>query len=368
MGSGGRSIANARGVSAAIFLLLTAGSSPAQDATVDLGPSGVALPVPSVKLVEAGPNETGARRSFFGRIAARETVDLSFEVGGHMVGLPVTEGRPVVAGEVVARLEQGPFERAVERAAVALAQAERVVERTERLAAQNVGSEVQAEDARTARDLAAVALRDAEAALDDATLVAPFAGLVAARLTPQWSNVAPGQPILRLHDLSEVRVEIDVPERLFVSGDPEEVAWTGTLPQVDGPITLRLAEFDAQTGSVGQTFRVSLALPAMNLPTLIPGASMTVVAAAADPAASGVPLPATALLPGADRGARVMVYEPAGEGEGRVRAVAVEVASDGGTDLRVTGLPVGAQVVAIGGHLLSDGQAVRPYRGLSVEE
>lgn len=347
-----------------------AAAQEAQEAPTDLAPSGVALPVPSVKLVTADRDETGARRSFFGRIAARETVDLSFEVGGHMVELPVTEGRPVAAGEVVARLEQGPFERAVERAAVALAQAERLVERSERLAAQSAGSVVQAEDARTARDLAAVALRDAEAALADSTLTAPFAGLVAARLTPQWSNVTSGQPILRLHDMSEIRVEIDVPERLFLTGNPAAVTFVGMLPQADDPIPLELAEFDAQTGSVGQTFRVSLALPATDLPTLIPGASMTVVAAAPDDAAEGIPLPATALLPGADRGARVMVYEPedANEDQGRVRPVPVTVVSTGGTDLRATGLPEGALVVAVGGHLLTDGQVVRPYRGLSVEE
>jgi RND family efflux transporter MFP subunit len=329
----------------------------------DLAPSGIAKPVTSVKLISPVQGVQQASRTFFGRIAARETVDLSFEVGGHLVDLPVTEGRPVATGARVARLELGPFERAVERARVGLEQAQRVVDRTETLARQSAGSKVEAEDARSARDTADIALREAQAALDDATLTAPFDGLVAQRLTPNFANVSPGQPIVRLHDMSEVRVEIDVPERLFQATDPAAVAWTGVLPQVADPIPLTVVEYDAQTSSVGQTFRVSLALPELDIATLIPGASMSVIATVPQSAAEGVLLPATAILPGADRIPLVMVFA-----DGTVRAVPVQVVSDTGTDLRVRGLPDDAQVVAVGGHLLTDGQEVRPYVGLSVQE
>lgn len=332
-------------------------------AAQDLAPSGIEKPVPSVKLVTAAGSDTTDSRTFFGRIAARETVDLSFEVGGHLVELPVTEGRPVPQDALVARLELGGFERSVEQASIALAQAERAVGRAETLSRQNVASEVQAQDARAARDTADIALRDAQAALDDATLTAPFDGLVASRLTPNFANVTPGQPIVRLHDMSEVRVEIDVPERLFQMADPTAVTFTGTLPQVADPIPLTLAEYDAQTSSIGQTFRVSLALPDLEVPTPIPGTSMSVTASAPGDVAGGLALPATALLPGPDRVPRVMVFE-----DGLVRATPVEVVSESGTDLRVRGLPDGAQVVAVGGHLLTDGQQVREYRGLSVQE
>ncbi len=329
----------------------------------DLAPSGIAKPVTSVKLTSPAQDAQQASRTFFGRIAARETVDLSFEVGGHLVELPVTEGKPVTRDELIARLELGPFERAVERAQVDLEQATRAVERAETLAQQSVGSQVQAEDARSARDTADIALREAQAALEDATLTAPFDGLVAQRLTPNFANVSPGQPIVRLHDMSEIRVEIDVPERLFQATDPAAVVWTGALPQVVDPIPLQIVEYDAQTSSVGQTFRVSLALPDLDFATLIPGASMSVTATVPVDTADGVLLPATAILPGADRTPQVMIYA-----DGQVRAVPVEVVSDTGTDLRVIGLPEGAQVVAVGGHLLTDGQEVRPYLGLSVQE
>ena len=354
----------------AISLLLAAMPAIAQeeDDALDLAPSGVAMPVPSVKLVALGEARGRQTRTFFGRIAARETVDLSFEVGGRLTEFPVIEGTRVASGDLLAQLEQRPFERDVEEARINRAQAERTVTRLERLMRSDVASEVQAEDAGSARDLADVALRGAQADLADATLMAPFDGLVAARLTPQFSNVTPGQPILRLHDMSEVRVEIDVPERLFRSGEGMELSFEGSIAGREAAVPLELAEFDAQTGTVGQTFRVSLRLPALDIATLIPGASMTVRATIGLPPEEGRPLPATAILSAADRSGAVMVYEGGADGTGTVRRVPVELGSSSGTDILVAGLPEGAQVVAVGGHLLSDGDRVRPYRGLTVEE
>ena len=352
----------------ALFLLVfTALPSVAQqNPAAELGPSGVALPVPSVKLIEVGQATSEDVRAFFGRIAARETVDLSFEVGGHLIEFPVVEGSRVASGELIARLELGAFERAVEEATLTLAQAERALLRAESLAQSNAGSGVQAENAQTERDLADVRLREAQAALSDATLNAPFDGLVATRVTPNFSNIEAGQPILRLHDMSEVRVEIDVPERLFRLTDG--IVFDGILPARAEPVPLEIAEFNAETGQVGQTFRVSLRLPPLEDATLIPGASMTVRARVARPQADGFVLPATAIQSGADRRARVMIYEETGEDSGTLREMEVEVQSVSGTELSVAGLSDGMMVVAVGGHMLRSGATVRPYRGLTVEE
>ncbi len=358
---------------AAILLAMAAGA-PAQDAA-DLTPSGDPRPLPAVRLVEPGAAAARDARRFFGRIAARETVPLSFEVGGRLIEFPVLEGSRVEAGGVVARLDPDPFARAAERAELALEQAERDSERARRLAASNVASEVRAEDARTARDLADVGLRDAREALADSVLTAPFDGIVAQRIAETFSNVEPGRPILRLHDMSEVRVEIEIPERVLLrAGDPHAIAFTGERP--DGArVRLRLVEFEAQTGRVGQSFRVALALPDEAAGGLIPGATMTVVAELpATPATATVPM--GAILAGSGEAWGVMVFRPGdergGEGEGRdrgrVERRAVRVTAERGTAFEVEGLAAGERIVAAGAHLLTDGQEVRVYEGLTVEQ
>ena len=368
-------MALSRVAAATLFLgfLFSAGVAPAQSGdTAELGPSGQPVPVPSVKLIAPDDADTGFVRRFFGRIAARETVDLSFEVGGRLVQLPVVEGESYPVGTVVAELETDSFERAVARAELTLRQATRDQDRASRLAASNVASAVRAEDAQTARELAEVALSDARDALNDSVLRTPFDALVAARLAANFSNVEPGQPILRLHDMSEIRVQIDVPERLFQSGiPPEAITFTGEVAQRKDPVPLELIEFEAQTEAIGQTFLVTLRLPDLNISTLIPGASMTVTATVnADYTPPGRPLPASALLLGADRSAKVMVFDPDADDpdSGTLRLQEVTVISAAGTDLRVKGLDADAELVGAGLQMLSDGQKVRRYTGLTTGE
>ncbi|MEE4348639.1 MAG: efflux RND transporter periplasmic adaptor subunit [Pacificimonas sp.] len=209
-------------------------------------------------MVVDAPSATMTRQ-FFGQVRARETVDLSFDVGGTMVLLVPEEGERVSRDDLLASLDLDPFERAVERAELALAMATREAERTATLADRQVGAVARAEDAATARDMAAVALRDARAALADASLRAPFDGLVAVRITPAFSAVSPGQPILRLHDLSELRVEFALPERMLQQvGTLDTVVFTAELPG-GREAALRVVAFQPDTDRVGQSYRVTLA-------------------------------------------------------------------------------------------------------------
>lgn len=350
----------------ALFLALPAVAQEVETLT----PSGDPAPIRAVKLVSPEPASAALERSFFGQIVAFETVDLSFEIGGRLTELNAVEGDFLAKDTVIAALDLGPLERAAERARLNLQQADRDLERAQTLAATNTVADVQAENARTARNLADVALREAEEALADATLHAPFNALVASRLAPNFSNVSAGQPIVRLHDMSETRVEIDVPERLFQqTSNPDAIVFSAVSPLFAEPVQLSLREFNAETAAVGQTYRVTLALPdGLNLPTLIPGASMTVVARAAADDSDALILPISAVLPTSERGARVLVFTPDGKDAGTVGWQNIEVSSQTGTEISVRGLDRDTLVVAAGVQMLREGETVRRYTGLTVEE
>ncbi len=356
---------------ATILLLVTLALSVpvhAQD-TEDLTPSGDPAPIRAVKLIQAGGGAVQLERVFFGQVAARETVDLSFEVGGRLIMFDAQEGQFLEEGIQIAAMDLAPFERAVERATLQLAQANRDLTRAQTLVQSNAASATQAENAETARDLAAVALREATDALEDATLHAPFRALVASRLTPNFANVSPGQPIVRLHDMSEVRVEIDVPERLFQSlSDVTGISFVGTSPLFEGEVPLTLREFNAETQSIGQSYRVTLALPSTQVSTaIIPGASMTVTARLRGSDATAITLPPSAVTMTND-GAQVMVYTPNADAEnGTVDLVPVNVASANGAQITVTGLGSDQWIVGAGLQMLRDGETVRPFTGMSVE-
>jgi membrane fusion protein, multidrug efflux system len=351
----------------AIICLLPLASL-AQDAAV-LTPSGDPAPMRAVKLITPSGSAQPDKRVFFGQIVAKETVDVSFEVGGRLVSFDAQEGEFIEAGTQIAALDRAPFERAVERARLQLEQSERDYVRSQKLAQSNTVAETQVEDSKTTRDLAEVALEEAQDDLDDATLIVPFRALVASRLTPNFANVSPGQAIVRLHDMSEVRVEIDVPERLFQQRDATGgLTFTGVSPLFANEVPLELREFNAETQSIGQSYRVTFALPDdIVSPAIIPGASMTVTATM-DAAHSPIAIvPPSAVTIDGDT-TKVMVYTPANDAKtGTVDWQDVKIGSVTGTDITLSGLDPDTQIVAAGAHLLRAGETVRPYAGLSAD-
>ncbi|MCH8467850.1 MAG: efflux RND transporter periplasmic adaptor subunit [Roseinatronobacter sp.] len=345
----------------AIGLFQPAASTGPAIAHVEIG---TALP-PMVRtqLVESAPDKLS--RPFFGRVRARETVDLALQVGGTLERLIPEEGMAVGRGTVIAQLRLDSFERAVARAELQLDMATRDAARAHELAERAAAPTSRAEDAETARALAEVALRDARAALNDATLTAPFDGLVAARMVAEHSSIAPGQPVLRLHDMSQLRVEISVPERLLArTGQLETLRFAADLPQ--GTIPLQPVSFQPETARVGQSFRVTLALPDGAGAGLLPGASLTVTAAIPAPQRS-ISVPSEAIFAANDRSASVFVL--AGTEEMlHVRQMPVTVVAPSGSGLEVQGLPIGAEIVTAGAHRLREGQHVRRFSPLSFVE
>ncbi len=305
------------------------------------------------------------RRQFFGTVVARQTVDLAFQVSGQLRQFPVLEGAPVAAGALIAELDLEPFQRRLDQAVVQKEQADRALGRMENLSSNTV-SQATIDDARSAADLAEISVREAEYSLENATLRAPFDGLVATRNIANFTTVQAGTPVLRLHDISEWRVEIDVPEVLFrrAGEDPDLVIY-GTFNNSDRRIPLELREFRAEASQIGQTFKITLAMLEDPGPGVLPGSSITVVAELTTDEVRAV-IPASAVVISDTGETSLMLFEPGDGDTGTVRRqpVALEAGADG-EFLAETTMAAGTEIVVSGAQSLSDGQTVRRFRGFS---
>lgn len=303
-------------------------------------------------------------RQFFGRITAKDTVSLAFEVGGQIETLQAPEGAFVPKGTLIGVLDLGPFERRVERAELAYEQTVRALRRAQSLALKSVASQVRAEDAQTAFDLATVELRVARAALEDAHIFAPFDAQVSDRIASPHAFTEPGQPIVRLHDLSELRVQFDLPERLLREvGDVREVTFLGAVPGLQDTIPLRFREFRAETGEIGQGYTVSLAIDPDAAKTLRPGQTMQVRGRIASETRDHI-IPSTAIAIAPDGTQYVVMIEQSDAGLVAVHAPISIVAPTGST-LSVQGLQSGIEIVEVGAHAVANGARVKRYLGLS---
>ncbi|MEO0384285.1 MAG: efflux RND transporter periplasmic adaptor subunit [Pseudomonadota bacterium] len=318
-----------------------------------------------VKLVELQANGNGVERHFFGHVVARQTVDLAFQVGGQVIEFPAIEGEEIGEGDLIAQLDLEPFLLQRDQARVQLEQAERTLDRFDQLSDLAV-SQATIDDTQTQVDLARIALRDAEYALEHATLYAPFDGLVAVRNVANFTTIGVGSPVVRFHDMSELRIEIDVPEILFQqAGQDPDVTLTAQFPASDTVFPLELREFDAQASSVGQTFRLTLGLPRPNGLAILPGSSVEVTARL-DSGQDLLILPTSAIGLSNDGDAFAMVFLPTEDDQGTLEQRSIDIAPTREGRFHVlSGLEAGDLVVVTGVGEVDDAQTVRRFAGFA---
>ncbi len=72
--------------------------------------------VRTVRLETVLATDSLIKRRFTGRIDAISTVDLSFQVEGHLIQLPAQEGTVIPKGELIAALDKKDFQLSVQQA------------------------------------------------------------------------------------------------------------------------------------------------------------------------------------------------------------------------------------------------------------
>jgi membrane fusion protein (multidrug efflux system) len=162
-----------------------------------------------------------------GQLLAKEQAKIAAEVPGRITHIRRNEGQRVSAGEVVLEIdpERRQLEVADARARLAEAEAsrrerEREANRFRELRKKQIASQAQLDDAETqlalARSRILVArahMGVAERALRDASVVAPFEGLVAMRFVSVGEFVQAGAPLFELVSLDPLEVEFHVAEK-----------------------------------------------------------------------------------------------------------------------------------------------------------
>lgn len=321
--------------------------------------------LPLAKLIKVESSASELTRQFFGHVVAKETVDLAFQVGGQIVEIPIVEGAPINKGAVIARLDLEPFQLSLDQARVQKEQADRTLERLRQLQG-NAVSQVTVDDAETQAKLAELSVQNAERSLRDAQLMAPFDALVASRYVANFSSISPGVQIARLHDMSELRIEIDVPEVLFQSaGRDPDVTLLAKFPSSDEKFPLETREFNAETSQVGQTFQITLGMEPPENIVVLPGSSVTVFASisGSEPL---LRIPSSAVVTGTDGSTQAMVFTPDGDDEGTVTLVPITITPTPKGEVQVIeGLSEGQEIVASGANLLSDGARIKRFTGFS---
>jgi len=298
-----------------------------------------------------------------GEIAAARTVELRAETAGRVLDLPTVRGSRVDAGAPLARLDTGVRRALLAAARARLASAEAEREAAESLSRRGLQAQLQTEQAQAEASLAQAELDRWQREISDATVRAPFAGLVERLPLELGQLVERGDPVATLVDDSAFDAIAHAAQRVapdLRAGQPVAITLLdGTA--LDATLSWVSSVADAATRSFAIEARIDRPASAIGRGSgnvsghaLAAGVSATMTIPVEDVQALYLS-PSTLTLDGEGAlGVKVL------EADDRARFLPVELLSTSLDGAWVTGIPDGTRIITLGQGFVADGERVTP--------
>ncbi|WP_299143968.1 efflux RND transporter periplasmic adaptor subunit [uncultured Tateyamaria sp.] len=203
-------------------------------------------------------------------------------------------------------------------------------------------------------------IKIARDSLSDATLLAPFDGIIARRDIENFSNVQAGQSIVLLQGLNVVHLAFDIPSPDVIEltrNGADQISNMAVFDAIPGQeFAAEIVEFSVQADTATQTYRGRVAVEVPEGSVILPGMVARVIASTKGSAAQvSAPLSAIAATPDG-----VPFVWQVDEG-GKVSQQSVSLGEASGSQVVVTeGLEDGDVVIAAGVSEIIDGMIIRP--------
>ncbi len=323
-----------------------------------------ARPVKTITLTEGGGP---IKRQFPGTVRAAKRVDLSFQVAGKLLELPVWESQVISEGELIAKLDDRDYVSNLKSAQAESNDAAANFKRAAILIKDGNISKTDHDRLRSKKEVAAANLAKARKAVDDTQLHAPFSGRVATRFVENFTDVQAKEPIISLQDIEQLEILVDVPEKQAIRSKPgvrpaKLNAMFASVPGREFPLEVK--EFSTEADPNTQTFQAVLSMPQPEGLSILPGMTATVLVVESAKTAesdkqAGFVIPAVALVADSAGASQVWVVDSK---DNTVHKRAVKTGALTGSDqiLIVSGLKADEMVAVSGVSRLREGMEIRP--------
>ena len=331
---------------------------------------------------QAGVSADGVR--FSAVVTPDSEVPLAFRIPGYVISLKqvrgqdgrmrdIDEGDRASRGAVLVRIRSAEYEDKVRQASSQAAAAEAVFQKAkldfdrathlyesqsltkpdfDSARAQYDASEEQLKSARALTSEAEIAVRDT-------SLTAPFDGDIVKKSVELGGFVGPGSPTLELAKTDIVKIVVGVPDTVVRSikvGQPVDVAIDAFPTRT---FHARVSRMSSAADAITRNFEVEVAIPNHDhlLKVGMIGA-LQFANADGGSRASVLQVPLSAVVQAKDGKYGVFVVADSSAGQ-VARLHSVEIGSVTGTDITVlNGLAPGDRIITTGANLLKDGQRV----------
>ena len=197
------------------------------------------------------------------------------EAAGEIMEFPVRAGGRVARGDVVLQLDASDAKLAVSAAKTRLVEAQRQAERADLLRSKRINSPANVDDAQNLLKRAEIELSQAEEALRDRTLKAPFDGVVGIPKVERGDRITSTTDLVSLDDRSELYIEFEIPEIFFARVAPGQEVVARTPSFGDRTFTGKIDQIDTRVDPATRAVTARAVLP--NVEDLLrPGMSFAV--------------------------------------------------------------------------------------------
>lgn len=289
-----------------------------------------------------------------GRTQAARRVNLKAEIRGRVEEVPIPYGRPVRAGDVIARFAVEHREADRTQAEALLLQRQVEYDAARVLAAKGFNSEITLAQARTAYEAAQATLRRAVVELENTVIRAPFDGVLDRRPVEVGDFLDINREVATVVELDPLRVVGAVAERAVAR---LHRGLRGTVRTADGQEREGVVRYvSASADPATRTFAVEVEIPNPE-PRLHDGLTAQIRLPLETRPAHRV---SPALLTLADDGA---IGVKRVDSENRVHFQPVELLGQAADGVWIGGLPPEVTVITVGQDFVSEGQEVRIASG-----
>ncbi|MDB5449153.1 MAG: efflux system protein [Phenylobacterium sp.] len=285
-----------------------------------------------------------------GRTQSTRTVVVRSETAGVVAAAPVLQGTAVAKGAVLCRLAVDARQATLDQAKATLSSRQLQQQAMVELTRKGFRSQTQLLEGQAGLDVARAAVRQAEIALNQVNIRAPFTGVFDHREAEIGTYLSPGQPCGTMIELNPLLVVGDVPEteaaRLHVGAQATARLVSGQT--ISGRIRYVARDADPQTRTYH--LEITAANPRMDVRSGL-SADIRVVAGAGP--AHLVPVSALVLDAAGRQGVRYV------QADNRVAFAPVAVMEETPQGAWVTGLRGAVRIITVGQSYVAEGQKVR---------
>ena len=266
----------------------------------------VASPEPrqTVSVYELGTVVVERERKVHGRVVPADITRVAFRIPGKISHLSVQSGQRVIAGQVLAQIEDSIQRQVLADARAQYDLSKRQLARADNLHQRGALTAEQLDQLQAGFRLARAKLKLAEAKLSYTVIKAPFDGTVADVMKELYESVKAGESIATVYrnDRTDVLVNLpdSLPARAHEASDVNAITVQATFGGGNEEHTMSVLKASTARDPRTQSFQYWLTMPSPDVP-YPPGVMVTVTAdlhAAGFSTDSGVIVPLTALQAG----------------------------------------------------------------------